>query len=60
MACYAVIDTNVLVSALLTSHSNASTVQVIEKIFVGEVIPLFSREILAEYNEVYAILVSNH
>lgn len=52
MSCYAVIDTNVLVSALLTSHSNASTVQVVGKLFSGEVIPLFSKEILEEYNEV--------
>ncbi len=27
MICYAVIDTNVLVSALLSSHDNAATVQ---------------------------------
>lgn len=52
MICYAVIDTNVLVSALLSSHSNAATVLVVEKIFSGEVIPLFSSEILKEYNEV--------
>lgn len=52
MTCYAVIDTNVLVSALLSSHSNAATVQVVSKLFSGEVIPLFSKEILEEYNEV--------
>lgn len=52
MICYAVIDTNVLVSALLSSHDDAATVQVIGKLFSGEVIPLFSNEILKEYNEV--------
>lgn len=52
MTCYAVIDTNVLVSALLSSHEDAATVLVIGKLFSGEVIPLFSDEILKEYNEV--------
>lgn len=32
MACYAVIDTNVLVSALLSSHDDAATVKVVSKI----------------------------
>lgn len=52
MACYAVIDTNVLVSALLSSHDDAATVLVVRKLFSGEVIPLFSDDILKEYNEV--------
>lgn len=52
MICYAVIDTNVLVSALLSSHDDDATVQVVGKLFSGEVIPLFSNEILKEYNEV--------
>ncbi|HBA46783.1 MAG TPA: putative toxin-antitoxin system toxin component, PIN family [Lachnospiraceae bacterium] len=52
MACYAVIDTNVLVSALLSSHDDAATVLVVGKLFSGDVIPLFSDEILKEYNEV--------
>lgn len=52
MTCYAVIDTNVLVSALLSSHDDAATVLVVGKLFSGEVIPLFSDEILKEYNEV--------
>jgi len=50
--CYAVIDTNVLVSALLSSHDDAATVQVVGKLFSGEVIPLLSKEILREYAEV--------
>lgn len=52
MTCYAVIDTNVLVSALLSSYDDAATVLVVGKLFSGEVIPLFSDEILKEYNEV--------
>ncbi len=52
MICYAVIDTNVLVSALLSSHEDAATVQVVGKLFSGEIIPLFSKEILDEYNDV--------
>lgn len=52
MTCYAVIDTNVLVSALLSSHDDAATVLVVGKLFSGEVIPLFNDEILKEYNEV--------
>lgn len=52
MTCYAVIDTNVLVSALLSSHDDAATVLVVGKLFSGEVIPLFSDKILKEYHEV--------
>lgn len=52
MRYYAVIDTNVLVSALLSSHPDAATVQVVNKLFDGDVIPLFCKEILDEYNEV--------
>ena len=52
MKCYAVIDTNVLVSALLSSHDNASTVLVAEKVFSGDIIPLYSKEIINEYVDV--------
>lgn len=52
MKCYAVIDTNVLVSALISSHDDAATVQVITKVLTGEVIPLYSTEILNEYYNV--------
>jgi predicted nucleic acid-binding protein len=44
MTCYAVIDTNVLVSALLSSHDDAATVLVVGKLFSGEVIPLLTDE----------------
>lgn len=52
MICYVVIDTNVLVSSFLSSHANASTVRVVEKVFSGEIVPMFCEEILKEYQEV--------
>ena len=52
MKYYAVIDTNVLVSALLSSHIDAATVQVVNKMFSEEFIPLYSTEILREYDNV--------
>lgn len=52
MTYYAVIDTNVLVSALLSKHDDAATVQVIERILGGEVIPVYSGTIMSEYREV--------
>lgn len=52
MICYAVIDTNVLVSALLSSKDDAATVQIVGKMIAGEIIPLYSNEITEEYREV--------
>lgn len=52
MICYAVIDTNVLVSALLSVHKDAATVQVVGRLIGGEIIPVYSREIMHEYREV--------
>ena len=52
MICYAVIDTKVLVSALLSSHSDAATVQLIGRLIAGEIIPVYSNEIMHEYEEV--------
>ncbi len=52
MRCYAVIDTNVLVSALLSKHNDSATVQAIERMINGELIPVYSVEIMAEYREV--------
>lgn len=40
MICYAVIDTNVLVSALLSSKDDSATVQVLGKVLMGEIIML--------------------
>ena len=52
MKCYAVIDTNVLVSSLLTKNSESAIVGVIKLVADGNVVPVFSKEILKEYNEV--------
>ena len=52
MIVYAVIDTNVMVSAMLSSHDDAATVRVVEKLFTGEIIPLYCTEILDEYYDV--------
>lgn len=52
MVCYAVIDTNVLVAALLSNKDDAATVQVIGRMISGEIIPVYSRYILNEYREV--------
>lgn len=54
MICFAVIDTNVLVSALLSVHSDAATVQVVSRLIGGEIIPVYSNEIMHEYREVLA------
>jgi len=49
---YAVIDTNVLVSALLNIDSNPGAVLL--SVFNGKTVPLLNSEILAEYREVLA------
>ena len=52
MTCCAVIDTNILVSALLSKHDDSATVQVVERMIIGELIPIYSIEIITEYREV--------
>ena len=54
MKYYAVVDTNVLVSALLSSKSDTATVLVFNKIILGDVIPLYSNKTMKEYREVLA------
>ena len=49
---YAVIDTNVLVSALLSRYSDSATVQVVGAISKSGICPLYNQEIIAEYREV--------
>ena len=51
MIC-AVIDTNVLVSALLTHNENAATVKIIHAVLSGKITPLYHKDILDEYEEV--------
>ena len=52
MVYYAVIDTNVFISALLSKRSDTATVRVLDAMFDGKIVPLYHEEILAEYNEV--------
>ena len=52
MICYAVIDTNVLVSALISNHADAATVQLVGRLISGEIVPVYSNEIMREYREV--------
>ena len=49
---YAVFDTNVLVSAMITHNANSATVKVVEAIGEGKSVPLYNDEIVAEYDEV--------
>ena len=49
---YAVIDTNVLVSALLSSNTESPTVVLLDMIVNRTIIPLYNEEIIQEYNEV--------
>lgn len=52
MTYYAVIDTNVFISALLSKNSDSATVKVLRAILDGRIVPLYHDEILAEYDEV--------
>ncbi len=52
MSYLVVIDTNVLVSALLSKHTDASTVQVINAVFSKTITPVFNNEIFMEYHNV--------
>ena len=52
MIIYAVIDTNVLVSALLAAHTDSPTVLIRDYILEGSIIPLYNEEILMEYKAV--------
>jgi len=50
--CYVVIDTNVLVSALITRNSESSTVKILHFLAESRIIPVYSAEIIKEYKEV--------
>ena len=49
---YAVIDTNVLVAAMITHNEMSPTVKVVEAIGEGKITPLYNEEIVSEYKEV--------
>lgn len=49
---YAVIDTNVLVSALITKNPEAATAKVVGLLLEQEFVPLYDADIIAEYEDV--------
>ena len=49
---YAVFDTNVLVSALLTKKADSPTVQLLDYVFDGQIVLLYNEAIIREYEEV--------
>jgi putative PIN family toxin of toxin-antitoxin system len=51
---YAVIDTNVFVAALLTKNNDSATVKVYDAIADGLITPLYHKDILEEYAEVFS------
>ena len=52
MKIYAVIDTNVIVSALLSHYDDTATVVIMRKVITGDIIPIYNESILDEYKEV--------
>ncbi len=49
---FAVIDTNVLVSALFSGNSSSNPALVIRAVINGSIIPVYNDEIIEEYREV--------
>ena len=49
---FAVIDTNVIVSALISSNPESYPLSVLAHVYSGTIIPLFNDEIIGEYREV--------
>ena len=49
---YAVIDTNVLVSALITKNPEAATAKVVRLLLDNGFVPLYDADIIAEYEDV--------
>ena len=52
MRYYAVFDTNVLISSLLTKRTDTATAKVVDAISSGDIIPFYNEEIIEEYDEV--------
>ena len=49
---FAVLDTNVLVSAMFTGNPSSKPRQILDLVFEGIITPLFNKEIIEEYTEV--------
>jgi putative PIN family toxin of toxin-antitoxin system len=52
MNIHAVIDTNIIISALLTSNLSSPTKSVINKVRDGGIIPMINSDIMEEYSDV--------
>lgn len=52
MAPLVILDTNILVSSLISSQPAAPTVQIVSKMLMGELVPVYCKEIMTEYREV--------
>ena len=52
MKIYAVIDTNVIVSALLSHHHDSATVKILDYIYDRVIVPIYNNEIIEEYEAV--------
>lgn len=49
---YAVIDTNVLVSALITHNPESATAKVVKGLLQQDFVPMYDTDIIAEYEDV--------
>ncbi len=49
---YAVIDTNVIISAMLSSNAESNPRKVVRAVFQRGIVPLFNDEIINEYRDV--------
>ena len=49
---YVVIDTNVIVSAVISKHLDSNPAKIIRAIVQNRIVPLYNDEILGEYSEV--------
>lgn len=52
MKIYAVIDTNVIISALLSRHQDSATVKILDYLYDRTIVPIYNDEILNEYSVV--------
>lgn len=52
MKIYAVFDTNILVSAMISDRSDTAVVMALDTLLAGEVTPLYNDDIISEYHEV--------
>lgn len=52
MRIYAVIDTNVIVSSMISHNSESPTIEIMKCIFSGRIVPLYSAYLIDEYRRV--------